>query len=725
MNRIKKYFQKNSLLTSVILAFFVYTLITLIIFHHRLPLITTHYGMPDVDADGGLWYQWYLIFTESRGDLYYITQLFSYPFGFDITFMPFRNLVYVSQVFILNIIGFSYSNLILLTNIYTLITYPLSAIGGYLLCYYFTKNKTASFFAGLIFSFSFYHVHMARSQLSVNHIELIPFYFLSLFYFIDKKTIYTALLSAFVYGILFYTDAYYAFFSGILSVAAFLIYSKENLISKLKLFLGYYTVLFTVLIAVNMNFFITNFYLFNTEQAVATGRNSIPKNELLSILYYFIPTEFSLLNTYIPLLGYILFLVIPFIAITGLLFLKKNRIYTTMLVCFLIGVILSAYIPYSYWINELYFKYFGIFRGVARMVLLSYLFVGIMVGLTIAAYMKTNHFKALSKKRFIIYCCVLGGIILLNVLNVDRAWWRLSDFTKEVKLYEPIKNNQNIHAIATYPMVQGKTISGCPETYQLKAQIIHNKYFACGASPFDPYAQQHYKAISDISNKGTIEYLTKYNIDTIMIYNDLLKNANKVNENLQNDSRISFVGRYTMPHDEGYLSTTDAARDVSVYQINKIVEENKKPKGLFYSTDARVKISYKKIAPWKYQLDISNLQGKNDVIFDGPFSKKWNLYIGDFSESNDFTFNYKAKSIYENHERYNQYANVWKLDAKELQERYSDSIHINTDKTTTIKATVFFTPQAIYYAGGIISNATILLLVLYFVIKLPYERHKR
>lgn len=698
--------KKHSSLASFLLIFLIYILITLLLFSHRLPNITTHYGMPDVDADGGLWYTWYLIFTETNGYLYYINEFFSYPFGFDITFMPFRNLVYVSQAFIMqHIIGFTPENLILLTNVSTLITYPLSAIGAYLLCYYITKNKTASFFAGLIFSFSYYHVHMARAQLSVNHIEIIPYYFLSLLYFLDKKNLFSLVLSTLLFALLFNTDAYYAFFSGLLSPFIVFLYKKEGFLKKFKVALIYYSVLFIILLAINFNFFVTNFYLFNAEEAVATGRDSIPKNELLNILYYFVPPEFSFLKTYVPYLGYITYLIVPLIAFTGLLFLNRNRVYLMLFLCFLVAVIVSAYTPYSYWINELYFKYFGIFRGVARMVLLSYLFLGVMAGISIAAFMRSKYFKNLNGKQYFAAVLLLTTIIIGNVINVDRAWWRLSDFSKEVSLYEPIKNNDNIKAIATFPMTQNNKIAGCPETFQIKAQIIHNKAFACGASPFDPYAQKHYKMVSDINNEGTIEYLTKYNIDTIMIYNKLLKNASQINKALINDARIVYIGRYTGTYDIGYTSTTDNARDVSVYQIKKVVEENQTPKPYIYSDDPKVKVTYEKVSPSRYEVSFANVTDDTRIVFNSPYSNKWQLYAGDNALQHDFAFNF-AQSINENI-RFQEYRNSWIINP------------------ATKHATIFFGPQAVFSFGSLLSLITFLLLSIYLIIHILYDKLKR
>lgn len=72
-------------------------------------------------------------------------------------------------------------------NLMFLLSFILSGLGAYLLTFYFTKNKLASFLAGIIFAFSPFHLHQS---LSVNvgsmHQEVIPFFVLFLFRFFEK-----------------------------------------------------------------------------------------------------------------------------------------------------------------------------------------------------------------------------------------------------------------------------------------------------------------------------------------------------------------------------------------------------------------------------------------------------------------------------------------------------------------------------------------------------------
>ncbi|PIR43605.1 hypothetical protein COV24_02155, partial [candidate division WWE3 bacterium CG10_big_fil_rev_8_21_14_0_10_32_10] len=104
-------YKKNGILISFFV-FVIYIFLSYLVFHHRFNHIFTHYSLPDVDTDGGIWYQWYLHFIHANNLVYDVNIMEAYPFGYDIAFGPISNLVYSTQVFILNIWGYSWSRLI-------------------------------------------------------------------------------------------------------------------------------------------------------------------------------------------------------------------------------------------------------------------------------------------------------------------------------------------------------------------------------------------------------------------------------------------------------------------------------------------------------------------------------------------------------------------------------------------------------------------------------------
>lgn len=705
---------KKNILFFSLAAFLAYTVITLLIFYHRIPNITTQYAMPDVDTDGGLWYQWFLYFINKHHLTYDVITLAGYPFGYDISLSPASNLIYSIQVFILeNILGFSWSNLILVTNISSLITYPLSALGGMLLCYYLTKNKSASFIAGLIFSFSFYHIYMGRGQMSINHIEFIPFYFLSLFYYLNKKSFFSLLLSALLFSFMFMADAYYAFFSGIFSVIIISLADPEPFRIKAKTFFSYYSILFIVLLLVNFNFVLSNLYLFNSEQAAQTGRNSLPKNELTNILYYFSPLPFNLLYYYIPQASYFLYNLTFFIAIAGLIFIKNNRLYVTFLLCFLVSIVLSAYIPSLFWINILYFNFFGMFRGVGRLALPGYLFLGLTVGLAISWFMRSSVYKRINRPFRIFLFFMLSTTIILAGLNVDETWMRNTDFSKIAKLYQPVRDNPNISSIAAYPMNLNFNGVGFPQPYQLLGQIIHKKPYANGANFSSPQAIAYQKKISNINNKETIDILRKYGVNTIMIYNNLLENSKKINNTLKEDERVSFIGRYIQSRDVGYVSANDLSRDISLYEVKNTVNIKQNDKRLLFSPDSNTEITYKKISAYEYIITASNINSDFSIVFDSPYSNKWQLLKGDKSNKNNISFLFSDSNAVGDHQKYNEYANKWTIKKNGLYLSKEDTRN-SIDKSSA-HFTLFFKPYASVTLGNMISYSTIIGITIYLI----------
>lgn len=690
--------------------FIAYCIITLIIFNHRLPHITTQYGMPDIDTDGGLWYQWLNVYSHQHGLMPEFTNFIAYPFGLDLSYNPFPNLIYTIHAFILeHIIGFSWQNLMLVTNISSLSTYPLAAIGAAFLGYYLTKNKYASFLVGIVYSFTFYHLLSGRGEMSINHIELIPIYLLSLFYFLDKRSVLSLVISGATFGILFNSDAYYAFFSGIFSLIIVLLYKKESWLSKAKTYATYYPVIFIFLILINFEFILSNLFLLNHGAAVATGRNSIARSELTDILFYFSAVEGSLFH-YIPVLGNFIFIIVPFLYISGALWLRKSRLYVTILACVVVTMVLTTYVPFFYWIDELYFRYFGIFRGIGKMIMPGYLFIGILLGVLLTEFMKSKIGQRLKRTYFILGYTALCAIVLLGGLTTDVTWYRNGNFEKAAKFYEPIKNNQTIHAVAVYPMRQNNVLI-CPQPYSEIGQILNNKSLACGASPFDPYAKAHYENISDITKPETIDYLTKYNTDTIFIYNEIQTDSMAINKLLHADARLTFVGRFVGQKDNSYyISANDYSRDISVYQINKVVADNQNPKPLlsFQQNGQEEKVKIQKVNPYTYVIDTGASFGKGNLVFRSPFSAKWEIYSGDYSNTNDLFYFLKKPMTSAKHIRYNEFQNAWQI----------------TTNANSHVFTLYFKPHAFSYLGIVMSTATVLAVAAFLAFSLVRKRKR-
>lgn len=665
------------------IVFVIYCIITALIFHNRIPYLFTHYAMPDVDTDGGLWYKWFLYYIQVHKLPYDVIYLAGYPFGYDISLSPISNIIYSLQVFILTVFGYSWSNLIIVTNIFSLLTYPFAAIGAYFLGIYITKNKMIGFLVGSIYSFSFYHVFMGRGQMSINHIELIPFYILSLLYFIDRKNIFSLLLSTSLFSVMFMADAYYAFFSGIFSFIILLLYKDDHLKLKINTIIIYYFTLILILILLNFNFILSNLFLFNKAQAAATGRNSIPRNELTDILYYYSPIKENLFYNLLTPLNYFLYVVPLVIIATGSLLMSRSRIFITFFTCLCLAILLSAYVPGFYWINLLYFTYFGMFRGVGRMILPAYLFIGILVGMSVKTLWNVLPDKKIYQMGLIIILTILA---IISGLPNDQTWVKMTDFSKLDQIYQPIKNNKKIHIIAAYPLSLNFDNTGFPQPYQLLGQTIDEKSFANGAALYNEPSIKYQNSIKNIQNPNTIGILSKHGVDTIIIYNKLLTNAANIRKQLSQDKRLIFVGRYTAGYDGGYVSANELSRDISVYSLKNVQPIGVLRQPLFSESTNGNKINFTQISPYMYLLH--KVSKDSSVIFSYPYSDKWQMYPGDLSKKESIFLFTMGNNNVMLHKRYNGFGNLWKptSNASDYTIIYRPSILVNLGNQFTLVA---------------------------------------
>jgi hypothetical protein len=703
----------TSVAATVIVVFAVYSACTVVIFRHRVSEIATHYTMPDVDTDGGLWYQWYLSYIKKNDLVYDVTNLEGFPLGYDVSIAPIKNLIYSFHVFLLTTtVGYNWKNLIVVNNVSSLLVYPIAAFGVFTLVYYLTKRRLGSFFAGLVYGFSFYAVFMGRGIMSINHIEFIPFYLLSLIHYLNNKKVSSLILSVFVYGLMFRADAYYAFWSGLFSVAFVFLYKPSPFGKTVKNALGYYIPLFLVLFLMNSEFLVSQLpIMFNKQSLIQTGRNSNPKDELTSLLFYLSLPIYSInrLKDYLGPLSF--FMNLPLWGSIVLLYFKRNRLYLLVFSCFLASVILSSYVPGFYQINLFYFRYFGMFRGVGRLAIFASLFLAILFGIGINELTKTTFYSRIPKIKNV-GLLLLALVIILSNLNNDATWYRLTDMSKIQRLYEPLLHNNNITAIASYPMTLGAGDVGFPQSYELVGQLVHNKPLVAGLSQFSTIEQREFQnQIRDISNPITINALAKYGINTILIRNKLLNDSLVINSMLKSDPRVMFIGDYSVPFDEKKGKTnSDRSRDISLYQIKNVQTGVQNIPTLFVPKSTE-KTTYKKINASKYIITINNVNGGDILVLNLPNSNKWELFEGDLSKTLDIAFLFKSPVLLDKHFSYQGLLNGWYLDG------YKGK--------SNVKFTVFFKSQALIDFDQIVAYSTvIILIVLYILSKIKEEYEK-
>jgi hypothetical protein len=139
-------------------------------------------------------------------------------------------------------------------NLLFLLSFIFSGLGAYLLALHLTRNKLASFLAGIVFAFSPFHAYQATAiHLGMRHQELIPFFVLFLMRFFEKfefkflgwAALFGVLIAITEHQLLAFTALFVAFF------VLYKIFSDRALLFNKRLWaflLG--SILFLALIAV-------------------------------------------------------------------------------------------------------------------------------------------------------------------------------------------------------------------------------------------------------------------------------------------------------------------------------------------------------------------------------------------------------------------------------------------------------------------------------------------
>ncbi len=571
--------------------FFLYVLVTFVVYRYRLFDITTHYTMPDVDTDGGIWQYSMDFFKYGNVPNLEVNNLLSYPYGYSFTYTPVFSSIYLIFSLVVKFLGNGYHSVLAVMNLGTLLNYPLTGIFTYACIRFFVKNKYASFLGSLAFTFSFHNILYARNLLSYNHVWVIPLYYLYFFKYWENQNSKNLILSGLALAFSFSVFSYWAFYSVLLS--PFFYFTKKNVtIPNIINLFKYYVLTGFIMVLLNLNYLISTFQLLSVKTNVDLGRGFEPLNQLTCVLCMF-STRYNINSSewfiqhgvwmgYIPLFSLVVCLAFLY---------KKNKIIPPLSSGFLLCVSLATYIPGFFWFNEIYFKIFHMFKSVSRMNVLASFFLSFITAVTVSFLLN----RYLSRKIYmVIITLILSLFMIYENINDDPTFYHRTNFDNIVDLYTPIKNNSNIKVIAGYPMALTGMSSkkyGVPPMYELLGQSVHKKPLAGGADPSDKASYERWYKIENLMATSTIKELADRNIDTIIIYNQIMQNPEEVHEFLLNNENIVYVDSYISKIDDPvYLSANDLSRDISVYQIKSVVEKNKNSKNTLNIENA----SYKK-----------------------------------------------------------------------------------------------------------------------------------
>ena len=212
------FFQKYKFEVIIFVVFFILAGI------FTFPLILNmHTSIYDYQGDlvETLWYAWWVKYAWQHDLDCQFVSIIACPYGIDLSQDIAKN------------IGLQFANypLLLLTllqneifayNFIMLITFPLAGLAMYLLAVYLTRNKWASFIAGLAYAFCPYHFAHA-SHITLANIQWMPLFILFLFKLHKERTYPNAVLCGLFFALTLLSDTYYGYFM-LVAAATFFIF---------------------------------------------------------------------------------------------------------------------------------------------------------------------------------------------------------------------------------------------------------------------------------------------------------------------------------------------------------------------------------------------------------------------------------------------------------------------------------------------------------------------
>ncbi len=169
-NKTKKSFLKCAInKKQYFIAFIAYLLITLVLFYQIFANIFTHAPGSGSQTYLNLWTLWWVnhAIFNLHASIYHTNLLFA-PIGANLIF---QNLSPLSAILVM---PFQLLGNVFAYNILLLLGFALSGLGMFALGLYILKNYYAAFIAGLIFSFSSFHIAQAYNNLGFLMIAWVP-----------------------------------------------------------------------------------------------------------------------------------------------------------------------------------------------------------------------------------------------------------------------------------------------------------------------------------------------------------------------------------------------------------------------------------------------------------------------------------------------------------------------------------------------------------------------
>ncbi|MDD5745694.1 MAG: DUF3108 domain-containing protein [Candidatus Omnitrophica bacterium] len=528
-----------------------------------------------------IWRFWWLHYSAFHAGSPQSVTLLIYPFGGE------QPLVYPFWDMINRWLAIAVGE-IAAYNLQIIASFFLSALAMCGLIYYFTKNFTAAFFAGFVFTLSPYHFARSWDHLCLSNMHWMVLYILSLFNAQNEKTFRSAFLCGVSFGLIgLFSNFYYVYFMIIFTVlfAGFNIYRPvtKDRVALREVFLwglrGAVGAMIGGLLILPQVWPFLKKIFFSPGSAQTTGL-------VRSFGQLFAdaarPLNYILPAVYNPLLGWItkpfvgtifygdnsggeqsLYLgIVPLtLAFIGYKRWKKKKLAGTttpeqdfvvsfFVFCFFAFIIISMspywgnpggfFIPFpSYFL----YKIFPMFRNYARFGVLVMLSVCVLAG----GGLKDILEDSADRKKRALKVALVFGLVLLEFLNIPP--FHVTDVSTSPEVYQWLRQMPAETVIAEYPLE-------ADERPYLFYQRIHQKKMINGAIP-GTYAYEVRQKILNLERETTPGILSFLGAKYVVVHEDLYRNY----EGGGTLGRVPDMGRTA-----GYIRVKDFA-DVAVYEV--------------------------------------------------------------------------------------------------------------------------------------------------------------
>jgi len=472
---------------SVVLIFSVLTVI--LTFPVILDFASEAAGFDCFDKCHMMWRFWWADFSfENNLDFQHSNYIF-YPDGTDIG----GNMAYFTTF-----IGFLLVQLLDYATAWNIIWFLGFVFGGYgcyLLANNFNKNYLSSIIAGIIFTFTTYHMAHSIVHIGLSMIVWLPIFVLFLFKLLEKQSKYYSIVGGIIFFLVSLTHLYYSVFITMFSIIFFAIYIFRQKKVSNKTFITNFSILITIgLISTSVLFllnpasndelpsrpllehFIFSVNLENLILPVPTHTTQILSDDGVHKSFYSFfdkPTWDPQIENYV-FLGYS----VIFLSALAVIRYRRNHIWFWLLICGIFvlmslgpelkifnestGIVLPEQVFYDNipeW-EEL--------RAPARFIVMANLGLAVLASYAVYGLIK-NKFS--SFKQQIILTTVIGFVILFEFSMIPY----LSYSEPIPDIYEEIKNDKSKFAVLPAPIGGFGDYSLMSDPVILYHQIHHEK----------------------------------------------------------------------------------------------------------------------------------------------------------------------------------------------------------------------------------------------------------